>query len=88
MIWTPKQDNFGQRTTICIKAFIELLILLGIKSALSRAYHPQTDGTTEQVNQEIEAYTVSLIQKIGHKLYTPWNSITTIKDMQTDRTPI
>ena len=38
------------------KAFIELLKPLGTKSALSMAYHPQTDGTTEQVNQEIEAY--------------------------------
>ena len=38
------------------KAFTELLKLLGIKSALSTAYHPQMDGTTEQVNQEIEAY--------------------------------
>ena len=38
------------------KAYIELLKLLGIKSALSMAYHPQTDGTTEWVNQEIEAY--------------------------------
>ena len=38
------------------KALIELLKLLGIKSALSSAYHPQTDGTTEWVNQEIEAY--------------------------------
>ena len=30
--------------------------LLGIKSALSTAYHPQTDGILEQINQEIEAY--------------------------------
>ena len=38
------------------KAFVKLLKLLGIKSVLSTAYHPQTDGTTESVNQEIEAY--------------------------------
>ena len=36
--------------------FTELLKLLGIKLALSMAYHPQTDGTTEWVNQKIEAY--------------------------------
>ena len=38
------------------KTFIELLKLLGIKSALSTASHPQTDETTERVNQEVEAY--------------------------------
>ena len=40
------------------KAFIELLKLLGIKLSLSTTYHPQTDGTTERVNQEIEVYLV------------------------------
>ena len=29
---------------------------LGITSKLSTAYHPQTDGQTERVNQEVEAY--------------------------------
>ena len=38
------------------RAFVELLKLLEVKSSLSTTYHPQTDGTTEQVNQEIEAY--------------------------------
>jgi transposase InsO family protein len=36
--------------------FHKLLKLLGIKSNLTTAYHPQMDGTTKQVNQEIEAY--------------------------------
>jgi transposase InsO family protein len=58
------------------KAFIELLKLLGVKSTLSTAYHPQSDGITEQMNQEIEAYlsiTVLSTQKIGYFLYTYWN---------------
>jgi hypothetical protein len=38
------------------KVFCKLLKLLAIKSNLTMAYHSQTDGTTEQVNQEIKAY--------------------------------
>jgi hypothetical protein len=36
--------------------FQEWLKLLGIKSTMSTAYHPQTDGATERVMQEIQAY--------------------------------
>ena len=34
----------------------ELYHLLCIKGNPSTAYHPQTDGQTEQVNQELEQY--------------------------------
>ncbi|KAI5116973.1 hypothetical protein M0805_002060, partial [Coniferiporia weirii] len=36
--------------------FQTLCTHLRIKSKLSMAYHPQTDGQTEQANQEVEAY--------------------------------
>jgi hypothetical protein len=34
----------------------KLYKLLGIKLATSTAYHPQTDGQTEHINQELEGY--------------------------------
>jgi transposase InsO family protein len=34
----------------------DVLKLLGIKSNASTAYHPQTDGQTERVNQNIKQY--------------------------------
>ncbi|KAJ2927416.1 hypothetical protein H1R20_g9679, partial [Candolleomyces eurysporus] len=37
-------------------SFKEVLKRMGISSAPSTAYHPQTDGATERVNQEIQAY--------------------------------
>jgi hypothetical protein len=38
------------------KAFRAMLSRLEVNLVLSTAYHPQTDGTMERVNQEIEAY--------------------------------
>jgi len=34
----------------------ELNELLGIKTKLSTAFHPQTDGQTKKINQELEQY--------------------------------
>jgi len=40
-----------------VAAFMkELYRLLGIEAAMSTAYHPQTNGQTEWVNQELEQY--------------------------------
>ena len=34
----------------------ELNRMLGIETKLLTAFHPQTDGQTEQMNQELEQY--------------------------------
>jgi len=46
-------DHDPQFIAKSMKAFLQEL---GIKQATSTAFHPQTDGTTEHFNQEIELY--------------------------------
>jgi transposase InsO family protein len=45
------------------KVFRELGRLLRIKLVMSMAYHPQTDGKTERLNQELEIYVRLFCQK-------------------------
>ena len=52
----PDKIISDQGPQFASRTFVELLKSLGIKLSLSTTYHPQMDGTTEQVNQEIEAY--------------------------------
>jgi len=51
--WKVVSDHRPQFVAAFMK---ELYRLLGIEAATSTAYHPQTDGQTEQVNQELEQY--------------------------------
>ncbi len=44
------------RPTFISNFSCELVALLGVKLTPSTSYHPQTDGQTEHMNQEIEAY--------------------------------
>ncbi|ESK83532.1 retrotransposon nucleocapsid protein [Moniliophthora roreri MCA 2997] len=50
--------------------FQETMKLLGVKHAMSTAYHPQSDGETERVNQEIEIY----LRMFCSKEQTEWSS--------------
>jgi len=52
-IWKIVSDCGPQFVAAFMK---ELYPLLGIEAVTSTAYHPQTDGQTERVNQELEQY--------------------------------
>src|SRR6266581_4674769 len=51
--WKVVSDRGPQFVALFMK---ELYRLLGIEAASSTAYHPQTNGQTEWVNQELEQY--------------------------------
>jgi hypothetical protein len=53
---TPQVVLLDRGSQFTVGFMRELYKLLGIKLATSTAYHPQTDGQTERVNQELEGY--------------------------------
>ena len=54
--WVTGKYHIRLGTAICGRIMKELNGILGIKSKLLMAFHPQTDGQTERVNQELEQY--------------------------------
>ena len=53
---TPKEVISDRGPQFAAKFLKHVFSRLGIKSSLSTAYHPQSDGQTERVNQELEQY--------------------------------
>jgi len=52
----PLQIILDRGVQYLAKLFQEWCKILGIESTMSTAYHPQTDGQTERINQSLEQY--------------------------------
>jgi len=52
----PEDVVSDRDSTIMGSFFTDLYNYLGIERSMSTAYHPQTDGQTERINQVIESY--------------------------------
>jgi len=52
----PKSIILDRRPQFTAGLMRELNRILGIKSKMSTAFHPQTDGQMERINQELEQY--------------------------------
>jgi hypothetical protein len=52
----PEDVVSDRDSTFTGSFFTDLYNYLGIKRSISTAYHPQTDGQTERINQVIESY--------------------------------
>src|SRR5258707_2586447 len=62
----PEEVISDCRSTFVSNFSCELAALLGVKLTPSTSYHLQTDGQTERVNQEIEAYLWVVISHRQH----------------------
>jgi transposase InsO family protein len=81
----PDKMLSDQGPQFTAKAFRAMLSRLGVNSVLSTAYHPQTDGTTEHVNQEIEAYLAIYCHSHPRKIWQQWSLHTIIEDTLIDQ---
>ena len=52
----PESVVSDRRPQFAAELTKELNRMLGIQTKLSTAFHPQTDGQTEHMNQELEQY--------------------------------
>jgi len=52
----PKSIILDKEPQFAAGLIRELNKMLGIKSKMSTAFHPQTDGQTKRVNQELKQY--------------------------------
>src|SRR6202030_3070566 len=59
----PEKIVSDRRGQFVSKFMQEVYRVLGIQTAASTAYHPQTDGHTEQANQEVEVLLQALIKE-------------------------
>lgn len=57
----PKDIISDRDSRFTAKLWAEFLRLVGVKSRMSTAFHPQTDGQTERLNQSLEAYLRSFV---------------------------
>ena len=59
----PTKFISDHRPQFAAEFTMELYSLIGVTPAKSTPYHPQTDGQTEQVNQELEQYLRTFVSK-------------------------
>ena len=67
-VWNPQEGHQRLRPSVCSPVYEGSPSTGQDKTNISTAYHPQTDGQTERMNQEIEQY----LQIFVNERQTDW----------------